>query len=294
MGTRRQLIATCALVLVCVVWGSTFIVVKDAVDRMPVLDFLVWRFGIATAALVLVRPSAALSLGRRGVAAGVALGIALGGGYLAQTYGLRTTPASISGFITGMLVVFTPLVAGLVLRRHVGMAAWASVGLATLGLGLITLHGFSVGSGEAITLLCALSFAVHIVGLGEWSPSYDAVGLTVVQAATVTVMCAVAGAPGGIEAPPDLGVWGALLLTGLLATAVGFLVQTWTQSLLSPIRAAITLSTEPVFAGVFGVAVGGDSLGWRTLVGAACVLVAMVTVEAGPRRGAEGEVARLE
>jgi len=294
MGTRRQLAATAALVLVCVVWGSTFVVVKDAVDRMPVLDFLAWRFGLAALVLVVIRPRAVRGLGRRGLAAGFVLGLALGCGYLTQTYGLRSTPASVSGFITGMFVVFTPIVAAVVLRRTVSGTAWASVTLAAAGLALLTLHGFSIGSGEALTLLCALSFAVHIVGLGEWSPSYDSVGLAIVQLATVAVVCGLATSPGGIAVPPDRGVWGAVLLTGLLASAAGFLVQTWAQTLLSPIRTAVVLTMEPVFAGLFGVAVGGDALGWRMVLGAVCVLVAMVTVEAGPRRGAEGEVERLE
>ena len=109
------------------------------------------------------------------------LGVALGAGYVAQTVGLQHTPASVSGFITGLFVVFTPLCAGVLLRKRVGAMTWPAVALATVGLGLISLHGFSIGGGEALTLLCALAFALHIVGLGEWSPSYDASGLAVVQ-----------------------------------------------------------------------------------------------------------------
>jgi drug/metabolite transporter (DMT)-like permease len=276
------------------IWGSTFVVVKDAVAKMPVLDFLAWRFGIATLALVLLRPRSVAKLGRQGFRAGLLLGLALGLGYVTQTYGLRTTPASVSGFITGMFVVFTPLVAGLLLRRHIGVQAWIAVALATLGLALISLHGASVGKGELLTLLCAICFALHIVGLGEWSPSYDAFGLAVVQLGTVTVLCAVCAAPDSLAPPPNLNVWGAVLLTGLAASALGFLVQTWAQAHLPPVRTAVVLTMEPVFAGIFGVAVDGDNLDARAVIGAIAVIVAMILVEAGPRRGAEGEVERLE
>src|SRR4051794_24209680 len=156
---HRAALATAGLVVVTAIWGSTFVVVKDAVEEMPVLDFLAWRFGIATVALILIRPKSVTRLGKDGLRAGLLLGLALGGGYVAQTYGLRTTPASVSGFITGMFVVFTPLVAGLLLHRRIGLQAWGAVALATLGLALISLHGTSTGRGELLTLICAFCFA---------------------------------------------------------------------------------------------------------------------------------------
>src|SRR5581483_2434510 len=112
---------------------------------------------------------------------GVLLGLALAAGYIAQTFGLERTPATVSGFITGLFVVFTPLCSAVLLRRRVERTAWLAVGVATIGLALLSLRGLSVGTGEAITLLCALSFALHIVGLGEWSTPQDAYGLAVVQ-----------------------------------------------------------------------------------------------------------------
>lgn len=292
---QRPLAAAVALVAVTAVWGSTFVVVKDAITRMPVLDFLAWRFALATVVMVAVRPAAARRLSPAGRRAGVALGCALGIGYVTQTFGLATTPAAVSGFITGMFVVFTPLIAGAVLRRPVGWAAWAAVLLATLGLALISLRGRSVGSGELLTLGCALAFAVHIVGLGEWSPAYDTAGLAVIQLATVTVLTALAALPaGGLAPPPDPTVWGALALTAVAATAVAFLVQTWAQRHLPPTRAAVVMTMEPVFAGVFGVLLGGEHLGARALAGAALVIAGMLVTELGPRRGADADVERLE
>jgi len=190
--------------------------------------------------------------------------------------------------------VFTPLAAGLLLRHHVGAVAWVGVALACAGLALLSLHGLSVGSGELLTVVCALAFALHIVGLGEWSARYDAAGLAVIQLATVAVLCTLAAVPGGLHQPPDFGVWAALGLTALLGTAAAFWVQTAAQAHLSPTRAAVVLTMEPVFAGLFGVTVAHDRVTGRTIAGALLVVIAMLVVEAGPRHGADAEVRRLE
>jgi len=283
-----------ALTGVTAVWGSTFVVVKDAVGRMPVTDFLTWRFGIAAAAMLVLRPRTVAALGPAGRRAGLVLGVALGAGYLLQTLGLQTTSAAVSGFVTGMFVVLTPLGAALLLHTRPGRPALAAVVLATAGLALLSLHGLAVGGGELLTLGCAAAFALHIVGLGRWAATFDAFGLAVVQLLTTTTLCAAVALPGGLVVPPDAGVWGALVLTALAATALAFLVQTWAQSHLPPTRAAVIMTMEPVFGGVFAVVVGGESLGPRALVGAALVLAAMLLTELGPRHGAEGEVERLE
>jgi drug/metabolite transporter (DMT)-like permease len=290
----RSWLPTLALVAVCIAWGSTFLIVKDAVKRMPVMDFLAWRFGIAAIAMVVARPRAVLSLDARGRRLGVVLGLVLGAGYIAQTIGLEHTPASVSGFITGLYVVFTPLCLAVILRRRVSRIAWLAVALATGGLALLSLHGFSIGGGEALTLLCALAFALHIVGLGEWSSSYDAAGLVVVQLSTVTLLSVVFAAPQSLAPPPDAAVWGAVLLTALAATAVAFFLQTWAQAHLSPTRAAVVMTMEPVFAGVFGVAIGGDAIGSRTVVGALLVLAAMYAVELSPSPPVAAALPRVE
>lgn len=296
-GSRRSspaAVATLALVGVTAVWGSTFVVVKDAIERMAVMDFLAWRFAIAALVMLVLRPRSLARLGAAERRHGVLLGLALGGGYVAQTFGLERTPATVSGFITGLFVVFTPLCAGLLLRRRVGGTAWAAVAVATAGLALLSLHGLSVGRGESITLLCALAFALHIVGLGEWATAETAYGLAVLQTGTVAVVSVVISAPDTLAPPPDAKVWAAVLLTAIAATAVAFFVQTWAQAHLPPTRAAVVMTMEPVFAGLFGVTFGGDDLTTRTVLGALLVLAAMYLVELGPRRGAEGAVQRLE
>ncbi len=285
---------TLALLGVTAIWGSTFVVVKDAVEQMPVTDFLTWRFALAALAMLLLRPRCVSTLGTAGRKVGVVLGLALGAGYLLQTIGLQNTSAAVSGFITGMFVVLTPLGAALLLRQRPPATAWLAVAVATVGLGLLSLRGFAVGSGELLTLGCAAAFALHIVGLGRWAASFDAFGLAVVQLLTTAVLCAVVAVPGGLALPPNASVWGALTLTALAATALAFVVQTWAQASLSPTRTAVVMTMEPVFSGIFAVALAGEVLGPRALVGAALVLGAMLLTEVGPRHGAEGALERLE
>ena len=256
-------------------------VVKDAVEKMPVTDFLTWRFGLAGLVMLLLRPRSVARLGAVGRRNGVLVGLALGSGYLLQTLGLQHTSAAVSGFITGMFVVLTPIGAAVLLRKPPGRTAWVAVVLATVGLGLLSLHGLSVGTGELLTLGCAAAFALHIVGLGEWAGRHDSFGLAVVQLLTTALMCAVVAVPGGLAVPPDASVWGALALTALAATALAFVVQTWAQAHLAPTRAAVIMTMEPVFSGVFAVLVAGEVLGLRTLAGAALVLGAMLLTEVG-------------
>jgi drug/metabolite transporter (DMT)-like permease len=289
--TRR---ATLALVGVTAIWGSTFVVVKDAVEEIPVTDFLTWRFGLAALAMLVVRPRSVAALGPSGRRAGLLVGLALGAGYLFQTVGLQHTSAAVSGFITGMFVVLTPLGSALLLRTKVDGSAWLAVVVATAGLALLSLHGLSVGYGELLTLGCAAVFALHIVGLGRWASSYDAFGLAAVQLITTAVMCAACAVPGGLEVPRSGTVWWALALTSIGATAVGFVVQTWAQSVMPPTRAAVIMTMEPVFSGLTAVVVAHEHLGPRVVLGALLVLAAMLLTEIGPRRGAEGAVSRLE
>lgn len=290
---RSDAVAVAALVSVTAIWGSTFLFVKDAIARMPPADFLGLRFLIATVLMIALRPARVRALGVRGVRHGALLGLALGSGYVAQTFGLQTTSVTVSGFITGMFVVFTPLLSGLVLRRPVPGLAWAGVALATVGLALLALHGLSVGTGEALSLLGALAFAAHIVGLGEWSSQDDPYGLAVVQLGVVAALSLLMAAPGGVAIPPDVGVWAAVIGTAVFATALAFVVQTWVQARLAPTRTAVILTMEPVFAALTAF-LAGDRPGGRTLVGGALVAAAMYLVELGPRRSAEGTIPHLE
>jgi len=272
-------LALTALVGVTAVWGWTFLIVKDAIQRMPVMDFLAVRFTLAAVVMFALYPTCLRHMSRRGWWRGIVLGILLGMAYITQTQGLLYTSPAISGFITGMSVVFTPVVAWLLLRQKIGPRTWLAVGLACLGLALLSLHGWDFGTGELLTLACAIFVAFHIIGLGQWSAEHETYGLAFIQIATVAVISLIAAASGGITLPPDAEVWRTIGITAILATAVAFFVQTWAQSLVSPTHAAVVLTMEPVFAGVFSVALGGEQLTLRTILGALCVLAAMLIIQ---------------
>jgi drug/metabolite transporter (DMT)-like permease len=271
-------IALIALVGVCAAWGSTFLIVQKAIGRMPVMDFLAIRFTVAAMVMIALRPTCLRGMTVLGLWRAVCLGAVLGLGYITQTFGLRYTSATVSGFITGMFVVFTPVMSWIILRQKINRNTLLAVALATVGLALLSLHGWSVGVGELLTLCCAIFYAVHIVGLGEWSSKYEPYGFSLLQIATVAVITLVSASPDGITMPPDAWIWGIVGITAVLATAIAFLVQTWAQSLISSTSAAIVMTMEPVFAGLFGVFFGGNRLTLRIILGAVCVLIAMFIV----------------
>jgi drug/metabolite transporter (DMT)-like permease len=290
---RTALLATAALLSVTAMWGSTFFLIHDLLDRMPTPDFLAVRFTIAGVALVLVAPRALVRLSPDARRRSMMLGLLYGVAQLLQTAGLAHTPASVSGFITGMYVVATPLFAAVLLRNRIGRTTWLAVVLAAVGLAVLTLDGFSVGYGEAITLVAAMLYALHIVGLGAWSDPRDALGMSILQIVVIAAVCLVAAVPDGIELPPTGRDWLSVVYMALFAGALAMLAQTWAQAHLTPTRSAIVMSMEPVFAAVFAVLLGGEAATTRMLTGGLLVLAAMLIVELVPRRRVEGEVAHI-
>ncbi len=294
---RVTLLATLALLAITASWGSTFILIHDLLDRVPVMDFLAVRFTIASVALLLVSPRSIGRLSRDRTRHAIVLGGLYGVAQILQTAGLAHTPATVSGFITGMYVVATPLFAALLLHTRIGAMTWAAVGLAMVGLGVLTLGdvstGVGLGYGEALTLVSAMIYALHIVGLGAWSNARDALGMSVVQCIVIAVICSAAAAPGGIVLPDTTADWLSVAYMALVAGAVALLCQTWAQAHLPPTRTAIIMSMEPVFAAFFAVTLGGESLTSRMLLGGALVLVAMLIVELVPRRRIEAEVSHI-
>jgi drug/metabolite transporter (DMT)-like permease len=292
-GRPATLLATLALLLVTACWGSTFFLIKDLLDRVPVLDFLAVRFAVATVVLVLMFPRA---LGRLSAAArrqAVVLGLLYGVAQILQTAGLAHTPASVSGFITGMYVICTPLLAAPLLKQRIGWVTWGAVLLAMAGLGVLTLSGFSIGYGEALTLVAAVLYALHIVGLGAWSTVEAAMGMTIVQLAVITVICFVVTAPDGVVLPATPADWASVLYMAVFAAGLALAAQTWAQAHLPPTRTAIIMSMEPVFAALFAVLLGGEDATLRMVVGGAMVLAAMLVVELTPRRRVEAEVTHI-
>jgi drug/metabolite transporter (DMT)-like permease len=276
--------ATGGLVAMTAVWGSTFVLIKDVVGRMRVVDFLAVRFAVAAAVMLLLFARPVWRLERRQLGRALLLGLVYGTGQLLQTWGLKLIAPSVSGFATGMYVVFTPILAWLLLRERIAGVVWLAVAMATGGLALLSLHGVSVDLGVWLTLASAALYALHIVGLGRWSREADAVGMSAAQVVAIAVVCMLATLPQGPALPPDRVAWAAVLYMALVAGAGAMLMQTWAQAHLPSARAAIVMTTEPVFAAGFAVALGVDSLSWRMLAGGALVLGAMYLVELAPRR----------
>jgi drug/metabolite transporter (DMT)-like permease len=293
---RLRVLATLTLLAVTACWGSTFFLIHDLLNRVPVLDFLALRFAIAAGVVLLLAPRSIGRLSpatrRRAVVVGVLYGVA----QILQTTGLGHTAASVGGFITGLYVVATPLFAAVLLHIRISGATWVAVLLAMAGLGVLTLDdvsGIGVGYGEALIFAAALLYALHIVGLGAWSTPQDAVGMALIQCLVIAAICGIAAAPGGIVLPDRVGDWLSILYMAVFAGAGALLGQTWAQAHLPPTRSAIIMTMEPVFAAFFAVLLGGESAGPRMFLGGGLVLAAMLIVELVPRRRIEAEVPHI-
>lgn len=290
---RTGLLATALLLVITAVWGSTFFMIRDLLERVPTLDFLAVRFAIATVLLVAIAPRALGRLGADSRRRAAVLGAVYGAAQILQTAGLAHTPASVSGFITGMYVVMTPVFAAVLLKDKVGAWTWWAVALATTGLAVLTLGGVSVGYGEALTLVAAMLYALHIIGLDAWSRPGEAFGMAIVQLAVIAAICLVASAPGGIVLPASGQDWLAVVYMAIFASVLSLVGQTWAQARIPATRAAIVMSMEPVFAAFFAVLLGGEDPTVRMLGGGALVLTAMLVVELAPRRKIEAEVPHI-
>jgi drug/metabolite transporter (DMT)-like permease len=284
---------TLTLLAVTAAWGSTFFLIKDLLLQISVLDFLSIRFAVAALALFLLAPRSVQRLSRDEVRQGVVLGLVYGVAQVLQTLGLERTSASVSGFVTGMYVVATPIFAALLIKERVPALVWAAVAMSTVGLAFLSLQGMSVSPGVAAIFASAMLYALHIIGLGRWSTTANVFGLSIVQMAVICAVCTIVSAPNGIHAPQTSGGWLSLLYMAVIAGSLTLLGQTWAQARIPSTRAAIIMTMEPVWAAFFAVLFGGDHLTARMLVGGAFVLAAMYTVELAPRRVREPEVTQL-
>lgn len=271
-------LAPWALLAVAAMWGISFVWMKDILDQQDVYSFLTSRFIVAALVMIALRPSVLRNFSKELVRKGLLIGAALGSGYIFQTLGLdRTTPA-ITGFITGLYVVLTPVIAYFIFKEHLSRQAWFYVLLATAGLAVLSLKGFAIGLGEFFVLVSALLFAIHILLLSRWSKGFDAYALTVMQMIGCSLLSLIPTSIHGYTAPPDRQVWAVILFTAIFATAIAFVIQTWSQARISATKVAVILTMEVVFAALFSVAMGREPLTVRLLVGGAMVVVAMIAI----------------
>ena len=267
-----------AMLATAAIWGGSFVVMKDSLEKQDVFSFLASRFILASLLMFMYRPTALRGLSKRFVLRGIFAGILLGSGYIFQTFGLTNTTVSNTGFITGLYLVFTPLISLIILRRHVIRIQWFAVLLAFIGLFLISYNGVSIGRGETLVLISAILYGAHFVALGEWSDGGNTYALTLIQIATLGVMASLFTIKDGFQLPPDSSVWLAVLFTAFFATFLAFLVQTKAQSVMSATAASVLLATETPFAVIFGLYFNSDPLTLKIISGGILVMGAMALV----------------
>lgn len=285
--SNTALLPTLALIIVTAVWGSTFFLLKDLVKEMPPLDFLGVRFSLAAVLVIAFQFRRLRSANQLDWKRGAVLGVLYSVGQLLQTIGLQYTDASVSGFITGMYVVFTPILVALLFRQGVSARVWTAVALATFGLALLSIQGnplaggVPIGIGEAVTLAGAFFYALHIVFLGRWARQSDPITLGLIQIIAAGTLLGIAAIPGGIALPQSPGSWASFLYMTLIAGLGALVLQTWAQSKLNATTVAVVMTTEPLFAAGFAIAFGGEYLTSRLAIGGTLVIAAMFLVETG-------------
>jgi len=271
-------IAPWALLAVSMAWGLSFVVMKDPIAKQSVNSFLFTRFVVAVLAMLALQPSVLKKIDREILGKGFIAGLLLGSGFILQTLGLARAGAAVTGFITGLYVVATPVIAALVLKVKISRFTWGCVALATIGLALLSLTGWSIGIGEFFVLLCAVVFGAHIVALSRWSNGLDAYAMTVVQLATCALLTGAISFGQGYEAPANLSGWLVIFYTAIICTAIAFVIQTWSQAHISATKVAVIMTMEVVFAALFAVIFGGETLTVKVLIGGSMVLAAMFMI----------------
>ena len=278
----QRLKADFSLLIVSLIWGLTFVTVKNAIADMAPFTFIAIRFAIAFLFMSLFCYKKLLKLDSRGWLSGILVGIFLFSGYSFQTMGLQYTTASNAGFITGLSVVMVPLFCSLINRKLPSPLVLAGAALAGIGMGFLCLNkGYTYNLGDVLVLMCAVSFALHIIFVGRYALHTDVTVLASIQIGVVAVLSCIAAL--GFEAHVPVrfsrDVWIGLITTAIPATSLAFFIQTYSQKYTTPMHTAIILSTEPVFAGIFGYLLLDEMLGSRGLWGVALVLAGMILSE---------------
>ncbi len=283
--TTLRRVAELALIAIASVWGLTFVMVQDAIALLPTMAFLAYRFIPAALIVAVIFHRQLRALPGEGRRAGVVMGVFLTGGYIFQTLGLEETSASNTGFITGLFVVLTPILGAIFLRQRIPSLAWVAAGVSMLGLWLLSGAGGEFNlRGDGLVFLCAISLAAHILATARAVARFHVGALLAVQLGVVGFTClAIAAVAGQLEPPEGGTVWSALIVTSLVASALGFFVQSFAQQHAPPARTALILASEPAFAGLFGWLLNDERLTATGWLGAAMIMAAIVAVEIVPR-----------
>jgi drug/metabolite transporter (DMT)-like permease len=284
---KQQLFAELILASVTLFWGATFPIVKDAITEMPVLAFLWVRFAIAAIILALLAGRAGFAtLDRRGWIVGILLGTLLAFAFIFQTFGLERTSSANTGFLTGLGVIWVPILAGPLLKKRAALGSKIGVGFALIGLLLLTWHTpWTLNFGDLLVVICSVFIALHILGLDMFTKGYDGKALTFVQIATAAFLYLIGSLffePVSWPQEWTGSLLFAFLITSVFATVYAFWAMTTFQNRTTPTRAALIYTLEPVFAALFSIWLAGDRLtplGW---FGGGLIVFGMIFAEAWP------------
>jgi len=284
----RSTVASLGLLAATAVWGAGFVLVKSGIESMPPSAFLFWRFLIATIALLVVMPKRIFRARRRTIGHGLILGALLAASYLFQMTGLQSVTVTTSAFLSALFVVFTPLLAWPLLGERVRWTGWLGVAIAVLGIALLTgvITNFSISRGEWLTLVSAFLFAFQILGVSRWTTRRDMYALAFWQmVGTAAIALTATLLRGEMQVPHTTNLWLDVAFMGIVASAIGFVVQTAAQVVVSATTASIIYTLEPLFAAIAGVIVFSDQITWEVISGGALILLASWISEIGDRRG---------
>lgn len=292
MSAEKQSIrwqADSALALVALTWGTTFVVVKQAISHISALYFLSLRFSLATICLLLLFLPAFRRMPRSkiytGLRAGFITGLFLWSGYVLQTVGLHYTTAANSGFLTGLYIVLVPVIGAIAYRQTPNRREIAGLLLAFTGMLVMTAPAhnarFTMNRGDLLTIACAVAFAFHLLVLGRFSKREPVEAVALGQIACAALLSTAAMTIEKPVATWSIGVIAAIVLTAIFATALAFALQTWGQKHTTATRTALIFALEPVFALVTAV-IFGEPARWLAISGGALILIGILAVELKP------------
>jgi len=284
----KRLRADLALGFASLIWGATFVLVKDALADISVFAFIAVRFALAAAVMAVIFWKDIRKMSGRTIWSGVQIGLCMFGGYIFQTTGLKYTAPAKAAFITGMSVVLVPLLLAAFTRRRITRWVWAGVAASVVGLYFLSVPSQGLGGlnrGDPLVFVCAVLFALHIIFIGRYVGEHSVGALAFLQIATTAVLSTIflpVVAVAGWEQPRI--IWTrelviAILITAIGSTVIGFSFQTWAQQHTSPSHTAIIVSLEPVFAALTSWLLAREHFGLRTLAGAALILAGILIAE---------------
>jgi len=265
---------------IVIIWGSTFAIIKDILDQITPFTFLAYRFFLATFLLYAMFWKKIKNIDKMILKKGSLIGIFLFLGYTFQTVGLKYTTATKAGFITGLSVVLVPVISYFFIKEKINRNSVIGVILAFIGLWFLNYGGsFSFNLGDFLVLLCAISFAMHIISVGLYTKKMDYIPLVIVELAIVLVLSLLTALT--FERPEihisySSKVWWSIVLTGVFATALAFYMQNRFQRYSTATKTAIIFSGEPIFSAMFAYLLLGEKVGLIAWIGGLLIILGMI------------------